>query len=50
MAPGGMGNTRLCHNFENERLGHTGYVRCGADSELMLYVVSSKSAGDADPR
>ena len=34
----------------DECLRDTGYIRCGVNRELMLYVVSFKGTGDADSR
>ena len=52
IAPGGMGNTQLYRNFEwlrmKESLRYTGYVRCGVNSEFMLFVVSSQGSSYAD--
>ena len=31
-----------------ECFGDAGYIRCGVNCELMLYIVSFKNAGDAD--
>ena len=32
----------------NEYFRDTGYIRCGVNSELMLYIVSFKNADNAD--